>query len=83
MANCIAEVALKKATALYGNDFDDIFVIGDTLLDIKTARHIDAKIISITTGSNSRAELAELKPDYLIDRFSEIEQLFFNCPSAT
>ncbi len=72
----IAEVALKKATALYGNDFDDIFVIGDTLLDIKTARHIGAKIISITTGSNSRAELAELKPDYLIDRFSEVERLF-------
>ncbi len=72
----IAEVALKKATTLYGNDFNEIFVIGDTLLDIKTARHIGAKVISITTGSNSRAELAALKPDYLIDKFSEVEHLF-------
>ncbi len=72
----IAEAALKKAKTLYGNHYDDIYVIGDTLLDIKTARHIGAKIISITTGSNSRAELAALKPDYLIDRFSEIEELF-------
>ncbi len=72
----IAEAALKKAYTLYGDQYDDIYVIGDTLLDIKTARHIGAKSISITTGSNSRAELAALKPDYLIDRFSEIETLF-------
>ncbi len=72
----IAETALENAKALYSNQYTDIYVIGDTLLDIKTARHIGAKIISITTGSNSRAELATLKPDYLIDNFSEIETLF-------
>ncbi len=72
----IAEAALKKAKTLYGDQYDNIYVIGDTLLDIKTARHIGAKIISITTGSNSHAELATLKPDYLIDNFSEIEELF-------
>ncbi len=72
----IAETALRRATAYYGNQFDDIYVIGDTLLDIKTARHIGAKIISITTGSNSRAELIELQPDFIIDKFAELNDLF-------
>lgn len=72
----IADKAYKKAIELYGSEYDEIFVIGDTLLDIKTARHIGAKIISITTGSNSKDELRELNPDYLIDKFSEIEYLF-------
>lgn len=72
----IAEIALEKAINEFNNEFDEIFVIGDTILDIKTARHIGAKIISITTGSNTREELLELKPDYIIDNFSEIEHLF-------
>ncbi|MEA1973965.1 MAG: HAD hydrolase-like protein [Bacillota bacterium] len=72
----IAEVALKKAISHYKNDFDEIYVIGDTLLDIKTARHIGAKIISITTGSNTKKELKTLNPDYIINKFKEIEHLF-------
>jgi len=72
----IADTAFEKANTLYGTDYDEIYVIGDTLLDIKTARHLGAKIISITTGSNTREELAELKPDMIIDRFEEIEGLF-------
>ncbi len=72
----IADTAFAKAKNLYGEDYDEIFIIGDTLLDIKTARHLGAKVISITTGSNSREELSELNPDYIIDRFEEIEGLF-------
>lgn len=72
----IADTAFDKAKALYGETYDEIFVIGDTLLDIKTARHLGAKVISITTGSNSREELEELNPDYIVDTFSEIESLF-------
>lgn len=72
----IADRALEKAKELFNNDFDEIFIIGDTILDIKTARHLGAKVISITTGSNTREELLEEKPDYIIDKFSEIEELF-------
>lgn len=72
----IADIALDKAKKLYNEKYDNIFVIGDTTLDIKTARHLGAKIISITTGSNSKEELASENPDYIIDNFSEIEDLF-------
>jgi phosphoglycolate phosphatase-like HAD superfamily hydrolase len=70
----IAESALEKARTLY--DYDRIIVIGDTILDIQTARHIDAEIISITTGSHSKEKLMTLNPDYLINDFSEIEFKF-------
>lgn len=72
----IADKALEKAKALYGDDFDEIYIIGDTLLDIRTARHLGAKVISITTGSNTKEELLAENPDYIIDRFEEIEHLF-------
>jgi len=73
----IADAALEKAKELYGCDYDEIIVIGDTILDIKTARHIGAKIISITTGSNSREELEKENPDHMIDTFKDIEEYFF------
>lgn len=70
----IAKSALNKANNLV--DYDRIIVIGDTTLDIQTARHIDAEIISITTGSHERELLMTLNPDYIIDEFSEIEHKF-------
>lgn len=72
----IADIALIKAKELYGNTYDNIFVIGDTCLDIRTARHLGAKVISITTGSHSREKLMGESPDYIIDSFKEIENLF-------
>lgn len=68
----IADAALEKAKNEIGDPIDSIWVIGDTLLDIKTARHLGAKIISIATGANTEAELKALYPDYLINRFEEI-----------
>lgn len=72
----IADTALTKAKELFGNTYDDIFIIGDTCLDIQTARHLGAKVISITTGSHSREKLMSENPDYIIDCFKEIENLF-------
>ena len=78
----IATYALQAAKAHYGLTDEvlsqhELYVIGDTCLDIQTARHIGAKAIAITTGSNNREELAALNPDYLIDQFSELDCLFF------
>jgi len=72
----IADAAKKKADMVLPRDYDEVYVIGDTVLDIQTARHMGAKIISITTGSHSRDKLMEYQPDYIIDRFEEIKDLF-------
>jgi len=74
----IADKALEKAIQHYKSNFDQLIVIGDTLLDIKTAHHLGAKIISITTGSNSRDELSALSPDIVIDSFSELSDHFID-----
>ncbi len=70
----IADEALRKADKLC--EYDKLIVIGDTLLDIQTARHLNAEVISITTGSHSREKLQTLNPDYLIDKFDEIKDKF-------
>lgn len=74
----IADRALEKAIHHYHQEFDQLIIIGDTLLDIKTARHLGAKVISITTGSNSREELETLSPDIIIDRFDELSDHFID-----
>jgi len=68
----IAEAALKKAETHFAKRFQRVFIIGDTLQDIRTARHLGAKVISITTGSDKREALEQLKPDFIIDRFEEL-----------
>ena len=73
----IADTAVKCAKERFNREFDKIFLIGDTVLDIKTARHIGASVISITTGSNTREELQELSPDYIIDDFTELSMDIF------
>lgn len=71
----IADTALTKAHGVVGNDYDRIMIIGDTVLDIQTARHLGATSVAITTGSHSREKLSAEKPDYLIDTFSELEKI--------
>lgn len=71
----IAEAALKKAKYFYCRDFEKLVVIGDTVLDIKTARHIGAKVISIATGSNTIEELQTEGPDELVEWFREVRSL--------
>ncbi|MEA3266838.1 MAG: haloacid dehalogenase-like hydrolase [Candidatus Fermentibacteria bacterium] len=74
----IADSSLKKVIKETGGDFEEKYVIGDTVLDIMTANHLGAKSIAITTGSHSREKLLAEKPDWCIDCFKEIEQLFPN-----
>lgn len=72
----IADRALLKAEAFFKKKYDQLWVIGDTILDIKTARHLGAKVIAITTGANTRDELASYKPDYIIDQYKDLPDLF-------
>jgi phosphoglycolate phosphatase len=72
----IAERALEKARAEHQREFSAVYLIGDTVLDIKTARHIGACSIAITTGSHSREKLLAESPDHCIDTFGEVEHLF-------
>lgn len=51
---------------------DDVYFVGDSEVDIKTARNAGIKIISVTWGFRSKESLVDYNPDYLIDEPMEI-----------
>jgi phosphoglycolate phosphatase len=50
-------------------------MVGDSLVDIQAARSAGVAVTAATYGFRSSAELAAGKPDYLIDAFSELEEV--------
>jgi phosphoglycolate phosphatase-like HAD superfamily hydrolase len=64
----------------YLNDLDnfEIVLIGDTPLDIISAKENQLKVIGVSSGSHSFTELAKLNPDLLIHNFEENKTDFKN-----
>jgi phosphoglycolate phosphatase len=50
---------------------EDILVIGDTPLDVQCARAIGAQVVAVATGVHSRQELADTRPDVLLDDLAD------------
>lgn len=50
-------------------------VIGDAPQDIEAGQAVGAVTISVATGKTSKEQLADCRPDYLLDDLSDIEQL--------
>jgi phosphoglycolate phosphatase len=57
---------------------ENIWVIGDTPLDIRCARSIGARAVAVATGWHSLAELAEHQPDLLLPDLSNPDLLLSN-----
>jgi phosphoglycolate phosphatase len=56
-------------------EFERVFVIGDTPLDIIHAREAGAKTVAVATGSYSVSDLEKYNPDYLFENFSNFESV--------
>jgi len=69
----VAKEALAAARAHLDSDpsIQQIWVIGDTPLDIQCARSIGAKSLVVTTGWHSAEELAAAAPDRLVTDLSD------------
>ncbi len=65
----IAAIAKQRGIDLLGEKIKDeeILVIGDTPLDIRCARAINAKVIAVATGGSTVSELQEHKPDWAVE----------------
>jgi phosphoglycolate phosphatase-like HAD superfamily hydrolase len=50
--------------------------VGDMTLDAETARAVGTQLALISTGGHTRKELAAEKPDYLLDRFFDLLEIF-------
>ena len=58
--------AIKQAERDFGKiNKSDVFIIGDTVHDIKAAKDSNVKVIAVSSGTYTYAELKEKKPDYL------------------
>jgi phosphoglycolate phosphatase-like HAD superfamily hydrolase len=73
----VARRALAEAERHLGRSIDpnDVWVIGDTPLDVKCARAIGAKAVVVQTGWHRRDELAACCPDHLLPDFTHAGEL--------
>ena len=71
------DVAAETATAAQkalGDRFDvsKAWVIGDTVNDIRCARSIGAKVLTVETGGDCRAALEKSAPDFLLKDLNHV-----------
>jgi phosphoglycolate phosphatase-like HAD superfamily hydrolase len=73
----VARSAIAEVRAHLGRDFDsgDVWVIGDTPLDVRCARAVGAKAVAVATGWHGTEALAAHKPDYLFADLSDAVEL--------
>ncbi len=73
----VARSALAEVRAHLGRDVDtsDVWVIGDTPLDVKCARAIGARAIAVATGWHAVEELAACQPDHLFEDLSDHQRV--------
>lgn len=58
-----------------GLDPEDVVYVGDSEVDIRTARSAGIPVMSVTWGFRDREDLEKLEPDWLIDRPEELLEL--------
>jgi phosphoglycolate phosphatase-like HAD superfamily hydrolase len=75
--NELGSFALSRALEGTGIKFTgpQVDVIGDTGHDIACGKAIGARTVAVATGSWSRGELAEHRPDFLFDDLSNVDEV--------
>jgi phosphoglycolate phosphatase-like HAD superfamily hydrolase len=71
----LVEVALNRSGDHFGNNFskEDVFVIGDTPLDITSAKKHLLKTVGVATGVYSKTDLQNAGADYILDNLEDID----------
>lgn len=59
----------------YGISKEDTLYIGDSEVDVKTAKNTELKVVAVTWGFRSREFLEKLDPDYLADNTKELKEI--------
>ena len=62
---------------------DDVWVIGDTPLDVRCARAIGARCVGVTTGLYRRDQLIAAAPDLLLDSLTDAAGAWSVCLSCS
>ena len=73
--DALARLAVAGVEREYGLPPERCIVIGDTEHDVACARGAGARVIAVATGTRTRAELAALGPDLLLDDLTDAERV--------
>ena len=75
--NQLGSLARARAREKHGREFSatEIDVIGDTPRDIACGRAFGARTIAVATGTWRREQLAEHRPDFLINDLSDVDRV--------
>ncbi len=73
----VARLAIAEVRAHLGRELDagDVWVIGDTPLDVQCGRAVGARVVAVASGWHSAEELARYGPDHLLTDLSSPDEL--------
>ena len=67
---------VEKYIRQRGLNPDSLYYIGDTTVDVESARHAGAKTVAVSWGLNTREALEKVNPDFLVDHPSQLLDIF-------
>lgn len=68
-------ILLNKIMMVNGLEKENGYYIGDSIVDLETARNANLKSIILKSGYGDYDEIEKAKPDYMIDDFNELLSL--------
>lgn len=73
----LGAIALERARRHFERAFDpsEVWIVGDTPRDIAAARAFGAKVLAVSTGPVSLAELEALHPDAALPDLADLEKV--------
>ena len=73
--NQIAAVVRERGGQAIGRPLsgEEILVVGDTAHDVACGRAIEARVLAVTTGGATAAELESCSPDWLVSSLDEVD----------
>ena len=68
---------IKRAKNIFGNNISkkNTWIIGDSIYDIRCAKVNGLRCLAVCTGLTSRIELENEEPDYIVDDFSNLDDI--------
>lgn len=53
---------------------EDVFMVGDTLTDVRFARNSNIKVVGVLSGASKKEDLEE-EADYILDSMKDISKI--------
>ena len=74
----LTRLAVQRGIQALGRSLEpeEIFLVGDTIHDIRCGKALGLTTIAVATGSTTKEELASHRPDFLLDSLEPLEEIY-------